>query len=106
MAKYHVYAGKFVHSRCRSELELITAAVVVDAATGTITRIDDLSSVGTAYSSADYQVHRLKVTIPRETASWVLALTAHCGSPACCLQDTQFMVPGFIDTHVHAPQVS
>jgi hypothetical protein len=68
MAKYHVYAGSFVHSSCSSELELITAAVVVDAATGTITRIDDLSSVGTAYSSDEYQVHRLQVTIPRATA--------------------------------------
>jgi hypothetical protein len=69
MDKYDVYVGLFVHSRSGSELELITAALVVDAATGTINRIDHLSNLDTAYSSNQYQMHRLKVTISNTSAS-------------------------------------
>ncbi|KAI0879430.1 guanine deaminase [Hypoxylon argillaceum] len=87
-AKNQVFIGTFIHSKSLGELEYLhNAAVCVDAS-GKIVAIEpncnQQKAVETVYAKLGWGLDNVAVTVARDA--------------------NQFYFPGFIDTHVHAPQ--
>ncbi|KAI0101643.1 guanine deaminase [Nemania sp. FL0031] len=87
-AQNQVFFGTFIHSKTLGELEYLhNAAVCVDAS-GKIVAIqpncNQQKAVETLYARLGWTLDSVAVTVARDAQ--------------------QFFFPGFIDTHVHAPQ--
>ncbi|KAG0345555.1 hypothetical protein BG004_003579 [Podila humilis] len=79
-----IFYGTFIHSQSLKEIEYIKHGLLFIDATGTIVRIERNVPFGALDSYLG--------DIPRDK---VVSLT-----------DSQFIIPGFVDTHIHASQYS
>ncbi|KAI8137313.1 hypothetical protein BJV82DRAFT_674905 [Fennellomyces sp. T-0311] len=76
--------GTFVHTPEKGVVEVLRdTLVVVDITTGIIAEIKSVSPAELGTVAAGYPTHTLTT-----------------------LSSTQFILPGFIDTHIHAPQIT
>ncbi|KAI8078965.1 guanine deaminase [Gilbertella persicaria] len=83
MTKYTAYYGTLVHAVSMSQLDIISRGVlVVDTTNGVIVNVaQDVQDVKAFLTAHSYQDTQIKELGPE-----------------------QFLVPGFVDTHAHAPQ--
>ncbi|KAI8071455.1 guanine deaminase [Gongronella butleri] len=77
----HIYYGTFVHTLALKELEIVTQGII-EVENGCIVKVEhnvkDLDTYLASGKWADYQLHQLG--------------------------EHEFLIPGFVDTHAHAPQ--
>ncbi|KAI8984027.1 guanine deaminase [Mycotypha africana] len=83
MTKYTVYHGTFVHSASIKELDIVSnGIIVVDNETGLIAHVErDVKDLETFLNSSSFE----DATVQK-------------------VEKEQFLIPGFVDTHAHAPQ--
>lgn len=81
--KFHVFVGRIVHSKSLENLEILTRGALGVRGDGTIAFLRSLN--------------RPVEDICREEQGFYNAEITH-------LDSSQFLMPGLIDTHLHAPQ--
>lgn len=104
-----VFIGTFIHSKALDELEYLhDTAVFVDGPTGRIVAVEkesghsgrlDETFTKLGWSPAEVKIHGNDTTT---TATATTATTGKAGGDKG--KDVSFFFPGFIDTHIHAPQ--
>ncbi|RDA86795.1 hypothetical protein CP532_6380 [Ophiocordyceps camponoti-leonardi (nom. inval.)] len=88
LEKFQVFLGTFVHSKTREELEFLhDAAVAVDTQ-------GQIVGIKTGFGSVKEAKEELLVSLGLQEGD----------VEVCACGEGQFFFPGFIDTHVHAPQ--
>ncbi|KAK1836463.1 Metallo-dependent hydrolase [Podospora conica] len=83
-----LYLGTFIHSKTLTELEYLHSTAIAVDASGTIVAIEP-------YTPED----NITTTLPTRLG-WGASFTTIHAKP----DGSQFFFPGFVDTHLHAPQ--
>lgn len=99
-----LFAGQIVHCKSIDDFEILTNGFLAVRAGKVLIILNHFSVIKLTFNVFIFITQIIKVGQISELEQWQAA-TPDFTTPINQLSATQFLIPGFIDCHIHAPQM-